>query len=142
MKIADNVFVFKRKINNFYMKHFFKFYQNWRNFSQKFRKKVNEINAIHSIFSKVSPRYLPVKNENQKIFLNSRFYSGQAFLWYQSQLSTMNISIGQNWLNKKKPSWVYSSSPLKRTINLCWLFVNNLVDSDMRLEKIDLIISK
>ena len=30
----------------------------------------------------------------------------------------MNISIGQNWLNKKrKPSWVYSSSPLKRGRN-------------------------
>ena len=22
----------------------------------------------------------------------------------------MNISVGQNWLNKKKPSWVFSSS--------------------------------
>ena len=30
-----------------------------------------------------------------------------------SQFSTMNISIGQNWLNKKKTIWVYSSSPHK-----------------------------
>ena len=46
-------FVLKRKINIIFMKNFVKFYQNWRNFSQKFRKKVNEINQIHSIFSKV-----------------------------------------------------------------------------------------
>ena len=46
-------FAFKRKINNIFMKNFIKFYQNWQNFSQKFRKKVNEINGIHSIFSKV-----------------------------------------------------------------------------------------
>ena len=46
-------FVFKRKINNIFMKNFIKFYQNWQNFSQKFRKKVNEIKGIHSIFSKV-----------------------------------------------------------------------------------------
>ena len=61
------------------MKNFNKFYQNWRNFSQKFRKKVNEINGIHFIFSKVKPRYLPVKNENQKNLFNSIFYAGQAF---------------------------------------------------------------
>ena len=30
-----------------------KFYQNWRNFSQKFLKKVIDINGIQSIFSKV-----------------------------------------------------------------------------------------
>ena len=36
-----------------FLELFKKFYQNWRNFSQKFRKKVNEINGIHSIFSKV-----------------------------------------------------------------------------------------
>ena len=46
-------FVFKRKINNILMKNFIKFYQNWQKFSQKFRKKVNAINGIHSIFSKV-----------------------------------------------------------------------------------------
>ena len=46
-------FVFKRKINNIFRKKFIKFYQNLRNFSQKLRKKVNEINGIQSIFSKV-----------------------------------------------------------------------------------------
>ena len=35
------------------MKNFIKFYQNVQNFSQKFREKVNEINGIQSIFSKV-----------------------------------------------------------------------------------------
>ena len=53
IKIADNIFVFKPKINNLFLKKFNKFYQNWQNFSQKFRKKLNEINGIHSIFSKV-----------------------------------------------------------------------------------------
>ena len=46
-------FVFKREIVNIFMKNFIKFYQKWPNFSQKFRKKVNEINGFHSIFSKV-----------------------------------------------------------------------------------------
>ena len=54
MKIADNIFfVSKRKINNVFFKIIIKLYQNWQNFSQKFRKKVNEINGIHSIFSKI-----------------------------------------------------------------------------------------
>ena len=45
-------FVFKRKINNILKKNFIEFQQNWRNFNEKFRKKVNAINGIHSIFSK------------------------------------------------------------------------------------------
>ena len=46
-------FVFKRKINNIFIKKFVKFWSKLAKFSQKFRKKVNEINGIHSIFSKV-----------------------------------------------------------------------------------------
>ena len=72
-------FVFNRKINNIFMKNFIKFFQNWRNFSQKFRKKVNEINGITLFSRKFKPRYLPVKNENQKNLFNSIFYAGQAF---------------------------------------------------------------
>ena len=34
--------------------------------------------------------------------------------------ATMNISFGQNCLDKKKPIWVYSSSPLKRGRNNKW----------------------
>ena len=45
-------FVFKRKIDNIFMRNFIK-YQNWRIFSQNSEKEVNEINGIHSIFSKV-----------------------------------------------------------------------------------------
>ena len=46
-------FVFKRKINNIFSKNFIKFYQNMRNFSQKFRKKGegNQRNSLY-IFSK------------------------------------------------------------------------------------------
>ena len=70
--------VFKRKINNIFMKKFIKFYQNWRNFSQKFRKKVNEINDFTLFSRNFKPRYLPVKNENEKNLFISIFYGRQA----------------------------------------------------------------
>ena len=45
-------------------------------------------------------------------------YSALDKLSYDTRLSTINISIGENWLDKrKKPIWVYSSSPLKRGRN-------------------------
>ena len=40
--------VFKRKINNIFLKNFIKFYQNRRNFSQKFRK--SEWNQLNSLY--------------------------------------------------------------------------------------------
>ena len=57
----------------------------------------------------------PCKERNLKNLFNSMFYAGRALRCYHYQLSTMNISIGESCLNKKKPIWVYSSSPLKRS---------------------------
>ena len=61
------------------MKNFIKFYQNWRNFSQKFRKKLMKSTEFTLFSRKFKPRYLPVKIENQKNLLNPMFYAGEAF---------------------------------------------------------------
>ena len=68
-------FVFNRKINNIFMKNFIKFFQNLRNFGQKFRKKsTNSLYFLETLNLDIS-----VKNENQKNLYNSIFYGGQAF---------------------------------------------------------------
>ena len=68
-------FVFNRKINNIFMKNFIKFFQNLRNFGQKFRKKsTNSLYFLETLKLDIS-----VKNENQKNLYNSIFYGGQAF---------------------------------------------------------------
>ena len=41
------------------------------------------------------------KNTKFQKNFNFEFYSGLAFYWYHSHFFTMNISIGQNCLNKK-----------------------------------------
>ena len=78
MKIDEMYFVFKRKINNIFMKNFIKFYQNWQNFSQKFRKRWMKSTEFTLFSRKFKPQYLPVKNETKNLF-NSIFYAGQAF---------------------------------------------------------------
>ena len=43
------------------------------------------------------------KKEIKKNLLSFEFYAVRAFKWFHSLFSTMNISIGQNCLNKKNP---------------------------------------
>ena len=70
-----------------------------------------------TLFSrKFKPRYLPVKNENQKIFLIP--YSTLDKLSNDTSLNSLRWiyrSAKIDWT--KKNSWVYSSSPLKRGRN-------------------------
>ena len=112
-------FVFKRKNNNIVMKNFIKIYQNWRNFSQKIRKKSewNQRNSLY--FLKFKPQYLPVKTENKKNFLTP--FSTLDKLSNDTSLNSLRWiyrSAKIDWTKKrKKPSWVYSSSPLKRCQN-------------------------
>ena len=52
------------------------------------------------------------KPKFKKNLSNFEFYAGRVFNWYHSHFSTMNISIGQNCLDKK-PIWVYIPFPGK-----------------------------
>ena len=66
--------------------------------------KSEQNHAKYPVFTQnFKPRWLLKKNEIQKIFFSFEFLAGWAFYWYHSLFSTMNISIGQNCLNKKNP---------------------------------------
>ena len=62
------------------MKNFIKFYQNWQNFSKKFRKNVNEINEIHSFYlESINLDISMSKTKIKKNLFNFIFYAEQAF---------------------------------------------------------------
>ena len=101
-------FNFKRKINNIFMKNFIKFYQNVRNFSQKFRKK-GEWNQRNSLcfLESLSPD-ISLSKKIKKIFLIP-----------YSTLDKLSNDTKIDW-TKKKPSWVYSSSPPPPPLKRGW----------------------
>ena len=61
------------------MKLFIKFYQIGEIFVKNSEKRWMKSKEITLFSRKFKPRYLPVKNENQKNLFNSIFYAGQAF---------------------------------------------------------------
>ena len=78
--------------------------------AKKFPENMNRNNANRSNIHVIKTTITRSRKRHSKHLFNSMFYAGRAFKWYHSQLYTMNISIGQNCLNKR-PSWVYSSPP-------------------------------
>ena len=99
-----------------FLKNFIKFSQNWRNFNQKFRKKVNEILGIHGMKS----TFYFLESLNLDISL-SKTKVKKIFLIPYSTLDKFSNDTSLNslrWIYRsakidwtKKPIWVYSSSP-------------------------------
>ena len=110
------------------MKTFIKFYQNFRNLSQKFWKKVNEINMNEHEWNQNQMNSLYfLENLNLDISL-SKTKIREIFLIPYSTLDKLSNDTSLNslrWIyrsakidwTKKNPIWVYSSSPLKRGRN-------------------------
>ena len=112
-------FVFKRKINSIFMKNFIKIGEFLVKNSETWWMKSTEF----TLFSrKFKPRYLPVGNENQKkIFLIPRWTS-----FLVIPVSTLyDEYIDRSKLTEKKPSWVYSSSPLMLSMQNALNFMQN-----------------
>ena len=73
-------FVFKRKINNSFLKNFYKnFIKNGKILIKNSEKRWMKSMEFTLFSRKFKPRYLRVKNENKKNLFNSIFYAGQAF---------------------------------------------------------------
>ena len=72
-------FVFKHKINNIFLKIFLNFIKIGEILVKNAEKRWMKSTEFTLFSRKFKPRYLPVKNENQKNLFNSTFYAGQAF---------------------------------------------------------------
>ena len=68
------------------------------------------------------------KTKFKKNLFSFKFYARWAFQWYQSHFSTMNISVGQNCLNKTKPFEYIVPPPIRGvgTINFTAGFLREI----------------
>ena len=121
MKIADKIFVFKRKISNIFLKKFIKVYESKIPKNGEWNQR-NSLYFLESLNLDISLSKTKIK----KIFLIP--YSALDKLSNDTSLNSLRWiyrSVKIDWT--KKPIWVYSSPPpLKRGRNneLCWAVVN------------------
>ena len=72
-------FVFKRKINNIFIKNLIKVIKIGKILVENSERRWMKSTEFSLFSRKFKPRYLPVKNENHKNLFNSIFYAEQAF---------------------------------------------------------------